>query len=62
MEAYGNKWTKALKGDPPKKVEVESNAIYDGDSKSPSAFDVFYEIDGVEKFVPFENKPEGKLL
>ncbi|WP_239928902.1 DNA/RNA non-specific endonuclease [Photobacterium sanguinicancri] len=57
-----NKWAKALKGDPPKKVEVEINAIYDGDSKRPSTFDVFYEIDGVEKFVSFKNKPEGKLL
>ncbi|MDO6498871.1 DNA/RNA non-specific endonuclease [Photobacterium sanguinicancri] len=57
-----NKWAKALKGDPPKKVEVEINAIYDCDSKRPSTFDVFYEIDGVEKFVSFKNKPEGKLL
>ncbi|WP_395343526.1 DNA/RNA non-specific endonuclease [Ningiella sp. W23] len=54
-----NKWAEALKGDPPKTVEVEINAIFDGNSKRPSSFEIFYEIDGVEKFLPLENKPGG---
>ncbi|SFD77527.1 DNA/RNA non-specific endonuclease, partial [Pseudoalteromonas denitrificans] len=54
-----NKWAKALKGDPPKKVEVEINAIYDGDNKRPSAFEVFYEIDGIEEMKKLKNAPGG---
>ena len=54
-----NKWAKALKEEPPKSVEVEIRAIYENDSKRPSSFDVFYEIDGVEEFVNFKNKPGG---
>jgi len=55
-----NDWAKALKGEPPQRVEVEINAIYDGNSKRPSAFDVFYEIDGQEEFVSFRNVAGGK--
>ncbi|WP_395343505.1 hypothetical protein PN836_003540 [Ningiella sp. W23] len=47
------------KGDPPNTVEVEINAIFDGDNKRPKAFKIFYEIDGVEEFIPLKNKPGG---
>ncbi len=54
-----NKWAKALKGDPPKKVEVEINAIYDGTSKRAEAFDVTYFIDGKKKSVTLLNQIGG---
>lgn len=54
-----NKWAEALKKEPPQVVEVEINAIYEGASKRPSSFEIFYEIDGIEKFLPLKNKPGG---
>ncbi len=53
------KWAEALKKDPPQVVEVEINAIYDGASKRPEAFEVEYMVDGELFEVMLENKPGG---
>ena len=50
-----NTWAKALKGDPPKTVDVNIKAIYESDSKRPVAFDASYIIDGKKKSVFFLN-------
>lgn len=54
-----NEWAKALKGNPPKEVQVEINAIYENNSKRPEAFDVKFLIDGKKTSVTFLNKPGG---
>ena len=54
-----NQWADAIKGDPPKTVEVEINTIYDGVSKRPEAFEVVYKIDGKMTEIAFENIPGG---
>ncbi|WP_077751386.1 DNA/RNA non-specific endonuclease [Shewanella psychrophila] len=54
-----NKWADALKGDPPKKVNVSIDAIYDKNSNRPEAFDVTYLIDGKKKSVTLINQPRG---
>ncbi|WP_244882060.1 DNA/RNA non-specific endonuclease [Vibrio scophthalmi] len=54
-----NKWAEALKGNPPKKVNVSIDAIYKGDSQRPEAFDVFFDIDGEEEFLSMKNTPGG---
>ena len=52
-----NKWDDALKEG--KKVEVDINPIYEGNSKRPEAFSVKYWVDGKKKTAFFENKPGG---
>ncbi|MBW8186308.1 DNA/RNA non-specific endonuclease [Shewanella nanhaiensis] len=54
-----NKWADALKGDPPKKVSVSIDAIYDEGSNRPEAFDITYLIDGKKKSVTLINQPGG---
>nr|WP_252738976.1 DNA/RNA non-specific endonuclease [Colwellia sp. D2M02] len=54
-----NTWAKALKGNPPKEVKVEINAIYEGSSKRAEAFDVTYFIDGKKKSTTLLNKSGG---
>ena len=54
-----NEWAKALKGKPPKEVEINIQAIYKGESKRPSKFVVEYKIDGELDTVIFKNKPGG---
>jgi len=54
-----NGWAEALKAKPPKEVKVDIQPVYEGDGKRPVAFDVFYEIDGVEKFKSFTNAAGG---
>ncbi|WP_216825095.1 DNA/RNA non-specific endonuclease [Agarilytica rhodophyticola] len=54
-----NSWAEALKKDPPEVVIVDIDIIYEGDSKRPEAFEVFYEVDGKEKFRTFENVAGG---
>lgn len=54
-----NKWALALKGNPPKKVNVSIDAIYEGNDKRPTSFDVFFDIDGEEEFLSMKNKPGG---
>ncbi|WP_342559054.1 DNA/RNA non-specific endonuclease [Metasolibacillus sp. FSL K6-0083] len=47
-------WANALKETPPKKVTVQINPTYSGDSMRPDAFEVIYQIEGkkqVEKFI-----------
>jgi len=51
------KWADALKEG--KEVKVDIQPVYEGASKRPVAFDVFYEIDGVEKFKSFDNVAGG---
>jgi len=51
-----NNWAKALKGDPPKKVEVNIRAFYDGENKRPSKFIVDYMIDDEPFKSTFKNK------
>src|SRR5699024_5154851 len=37
-------WASALKEEPPKKVSVEIEPVYNGDSLRPSSFEVFYKV------------------
>ena len=50
-----NLWAKALGEEPPKKVSVEIQPVYEDGSKRPTSFDVYYTIDGEEHFSSFEN-------
>ena len=52
-------WAKALRKIPPEAVEVEIVAVYEGNSKRPSSFEVFYTIDGDECFRNFRNNAGG---
>ena len=54
-----NDWTKAIKGPPPKNVDVKINAIYEGDSKRAEAFEVEYFVDGEMFEAFFENNAGG---
>ncbi len=54
-----NDWAKALRKIPPEAVEVEIVAVYEGNSKRPSSFEVFYAIDGEEYFRDFRNNAGG---
>ncbi len=47
------RWAQALKDG--KKVEVEIKPIFEGTSKGPIEFEVFYKIDGVENIKYFDN-------
>lgn len=50
-----NEWAKAL--DEGKDVKVEIKAIFDGESKRPSRFNVSYWYDGVKQKTPtFKNE------
>ncbi len=55
-----NKWAEALKGNPPKKVEVEIKSFYEEGSKRPKKFIVKYLIDGEPFKTVLKNKPGGK--
>lgn len=54
-----NKWANALNGNPPKEVNVEIKAIYEGSTKRATAFDVSYFIDGKKKTVTLMNQAGG---
>ena len=54
-----NDWAKAIKGPPPKNVDVKINAIYEGGSKRAEAFEVEYFVDGEMFEAFFENKVGG---
>lgn len=54
-----NKWAKALKEEPPKSVEVDIKAVYEGESKRPSKFVVRYKVDGKPSKRIFKNKSGG---
>ena len=54
-----NDWAKAIKGPPPKNVDVKINAVYEGDSKRAEAFEVEYFVDGEMFEAFFENKAGG---
>ena len=52
-----NKWNNALKEG--KKVEIDIQPIYKGNSNRPEVFSVKYWVDGKKKTAFFENKPGG---
>ena len=54
-----NDWAKALKGDPPKTVEVEISVIYENNSKRAKKFVVESIVDGIPDTFIFKNKPGG---
>ncbi|WP_417896867.1 DNA/RNA non-specific endonuclease, partial [Bacillus safensis] len=39
-------WANALKEVPPKKVSIEIELVYKGDSLRPSSFEIFYKVEG----------------
>ncbi|EHA1124186.1 hypothetical protein FG475_03510 [Vibrio navarrensis] len=54
-----NEWAKALKGNPPKSVEVEITLVYDEGAKRAKKFVIDYVVDGVPDTVIFKNKLGG---
>lgn len=53
-------WANALKEVPPKKVSIEIELVYKGDSLRPSSFEIFYKVEGkraVKKII--KNQPGG---
>lgn len=52
-------WAKALKEEPPKRVNVNIESLYKGDSLRPTKFIIEYTIGNKTKFVTIKNQAGG---